>query len=228
METQAKSMSESMKKRAVIFAGTSISFNEARSVLDVDYLPPVRRGDLGKVASKYDIIGIIDGIFFDRAAVGHREILEIMKKGKTVVGGCSMGALRASELDSYGMIGIGSVYGWYRDGVIEADDEVAVATNPDTFEQVSLPLVNIRQTFLAAENAGLITESEYESLMRIAKSIHYSLRSYLGIAKDAEKEKILTSEQAEKLLDYCKNHEVDVKKEDAISVLQKIGELLEE
>jgi hypothetical protein len=36
------------------------------------------------------------------------------------------------------MIGVGRVYEWYRDGVIEDDDEVAVATNPDTFEPVSL------------------------------------------------------------------------------------------
>lgn len=228
METQAKSMSNSMGKKAVVFAGTSISFDEARAILDVDYRPPVRRGDLGKVASRYDVIGIIDGIFFDRAAVGHREILDVMKKGTTVVGGCSMGALRASELDSHGMIGIGNIYAWYRDGVIEDDDEVAVATNPDTYEPVSLPLVNIRQTFLAASNAGLIDEDKYVELMNIAKSLHYSLRSYLGIIKHAEKQGILDSQQAQKLLDYCKNHEVDVKKEDAISVIRKVGELLEE
>ncbi|WP_209681410.1 TfuA-related McrA-glycine thioamidation protein [Methanohalophilus levihalophilus] len=217
-----------MGKKAVIFAGTSISFEDAKAILDVDYLPPVRRGDLGKVAAKYDVIGIIDGIFFDRAAVGHREILEVMKKGKVVVGGCSMGALRASELDVHGMIGVGSVYGWYRDGVIEDDDEVAVLTNPDTFEPVSLPLVNIRQTFLAAQNAGLVDENECAALMKIAKSLHYSLRSYLGILKSAEKEGILDSQRAEKLLDFCKNNEVDVKREDAISVIRKIGELLNE
>ncbi|MDK2891661.1 MAG: TfuA protein [Methanohalophilus sp.] len=224
METQA----ESMSNKALIFAGTSISFEEARSILDVDYQPPVRRGDLGKITSRYDIIGIIDGIFYDRAAVGHREILEVMKKGTTVVGGCSMGALRACELDRHGMIGSGSIYGWYRDGVIEDDDEVAVATNPDTYEPISLPLVNIRQTFLAAMDEGLIDNNEYESLMKIAKAMHYSLRSYLGIIKPAEKEGKLTPQQAGILLDYCKNNEVDVKKEDAIAVIRKVGELLGE
>jgi len=42
------------------------------------------------------------------------------------VGGSGMGVLRASELDSYGMIWVGRIYEWYCDGVIESDDEVAV------------------------------------------------------------------------------------------------------
>jgi hypothetical protein len=46
----------------------------------------------------------------DRAAVGHREIISALKAGVCVVGGSSMGALRASELDSYGMIGVGRIY----------------------------------------------------------------------------------------------------------------------
>lgn len=216
-----------MSSKAVIFVGTSISFEEACSILDVDYLPPVRRGDITKISSRYDIIGIIDGIFFDRAAVGHREILEAMKNGATVVGGCSMGALRASELDRHGMIGVGNIYGWYRDGSIEDDDEVAVATNPDTYEPVSLPLVNIRQTFLAARGDGLLEREVYEKLMEIAKAMHYPLRSYLGISKQAEKEGVLTSSRAEKLLCYCKNNEIDIKKEDAVAVIRKVGKLLE-
>jgi hypothetical protein len=214
-----------MSSRAVIFAGTSISFDEARDILDVDYLPPVRRGDIGRLA-RYDIIGIIDGIFFDRAAVGHREILGLLKKGITVIGGCSMGALRASELDRYGMIGVGEIYGWYRDGVLEDDDEVAVATNPDTFEPVSAPLVNIRQTFAAAAGAGLIDETACRTLTETARSVHYSLRSYLGVVRQAEKAGMLTAPQAGALLEYCRHNEVDVKKADAVAVIRKVAELL--
>ncbi len=36
-------------------------------------------------------MGIIDGIFFDRAAVGHREIISALNAGVRVVGGASMG-----------------------------------------------------------------------------------------------------------------------------------------
>lgn len=64
--------------------------------------------------------------------------------GVTVVGGCSMGAFRASELDTHGMIWVGRIYEWYRDGVVESDDEVAVTFHPEMFEPLSVPLVNIR------------------------------------------------------------------------------------
>jgi hypothetical protein len=43
-----------------------------------------------------------------------------------IVGASSMGALRAAELDSMGMVGIGTVYQYYRDGIIESDDDVAI------------------------------------------------------------------------------------------------------
>ncbi|MEL4305904.1 TfuA-related McrA-glycine thioamidation protein [Methanococcoides sp. LMO-2] len=212
--------------RAVVFAGTSISHEDAKEILDVTYMPPVARGDVDKVAGQgYDVIGIIDGVFFDRAAVAHKEIIRAMKKGIKVVGGCSMGALRASELDVHGMVGVGTVYGWYRDGVIESDDEVAVTTNPETFEQVSLPLVNIRETFREAVEQGLIDNETFKGLIAITKSIHYPQRSYLGIIKKAVEEGLL--EDAEPLLGYCRNNASDVKREDAILVLKKVKEILE-
>ncbi|MCK4928963.1 MAG: TfuA-related McrA-glycine thioamidation protein, partial [Methanosarcinales archaeon] len=138
----------------VVFTGTSLSMEDAKQqmdawqVRDIDYRPPIKRNDINILLDKRtpDIIGIIDGIFFDRAAVAHREILRALRAGVTVVGGCSMGALRASELDTYNMIGVGSIYEWYRDGVVESDDEVAVTFHPETLEPLSIPLVNIRVT----------------------------------------------------------------------------------
>ncbi len=81
----------------VVYTGTSISHGEARKIRDADYRPPVTRHDIRRlIKSPPEIIGIIDGVFFDSAAVAHREIIEALKMGITVVGGASMGALRAS------------------------------------------------------------------------------------------------------------------------------------
>ncbi|HEY9245535.1 MAG TPA: TfuA-like protein, partial [Candidatus Methanoperedens sp.] len=121
--------------KIVVYTGTSITHGDARKFLDADYRPPVRRDDIRRIISSGpDIIGIIDGVFFDSAAVAHREIIEALKSGIIVVGGGSMGALRASELDSYGMIGVGRIYEMYKNGVIESDDEVAVTFNAETME----------------------------------------------------------------------------------------------
>jgi len=214
--------------KTVVFTGTSISHSDAEEILDgVTLLPPVYRGNVEKaVRDGYKLIGIIDGIFFSRAAVKHKEITRAIEAGVTVVGGCSMGALRASELDVHGMIGVGKIYEWYRDGVIEDDDEVAVATNPDTFESVSAPMVNIRETFRAASREGIIDENSCRLLTDLAKRTHYGERSYFGITKEAVNTGILSEEKASELLTYCRDHETDVKREDAVQVLEKIKELM--
>lgn len=218
-----------MKAKAVVFAGSSISHEEAREILEANYQPPVKRFQLEKFIQKgYRVIGIIDGIFFDRAAVGHREIKAALDAGIKVVGGSSMGALRASELDAHGMIGVGKIYEWYRDGVIESDDEVAVSTNPDTFESISVPLVNMRETLKAALAAGMVTEEEYDSLLELAINTYYPDRSYLGLVKEGMRKGLVPEEKGDSLLDFCKNKEVDIKREDAVLVLETVKKLLEE
>ena len=215
------------RSEVLVFAGSSISHEDASKILDVTYWPPISRGDIGKAASEgYKIIGIIDGIFFSRAAAAHKEIINVMREGVTVIGGCSMGALRASELDIHGMEGVGTIYEWYRDGVIEDDDEVAVATNPDTFEAVSSPMVNIRETLKAASSADIIDDEECRLITQLAKKTHYTERSYFGISRTAEKEGIISKEKAESLLQFCRENERDIKKEDAILVLEKIKEII--
>jgi len=222
-------MEETMKTKAVIFTGNSISHEDARKILKANYQPPVRRFQLEKfVQEGYKVIGIIDGIFFDRAAVGHREILSALNSGVKVVGGASMGALRASELDTHGMIGVGKVYEWYRDGVIESDDEVAVSTNPDTFEPISVPLVNIRETLKAALASGLVSKEEHEGLLKLAIDTYYPDRSYFGLVKEGAKRGLIPEEKKKSVLDFCTGNEVDVKRGDAVLVLETVKELIEE
>ena len=139
----------------IVYLGPSLSLEKAKTILTADYRPPIRRGDLKKaVRDGAKIIGIIDGTFFNDSPVGHKEILAVLKKGITVVGGSSMGALRASELDVFGMVGVGRIYECYRSARIEADDEVAVTYSPVTGEQLSEPLVNVRYQLKAAELDG--------------------------------------------------------------------------
>ena len=216
-----------MKEKAVVFAGTSISHEEAGKILEADFRPPVKRFQLEEVIRKgYKVIGIIDGFFFDRAAVGHREILAALEAGIKVVGGSSMGALRASELDSHGMVGVGKVYEWYRDGVIESDDEVAVSTNPDTFEPISVPLVNMRETLRAALASELLSEEEHAFLLALAIETYYPDRSYLGLVKTGVKKGLVPEDKEKALLDFCIRQEVDIKKKDAVLVLKTVKKLL--
>jgi hypothetical protein len=201
--------------------------DEAKSILPkADYFPPAGRGDITAAVNKgYDIIGLVDGVFYQRAAVAPREILYALEGGIAVVGGSSMGALRASELDAYGMIGIGRIYRWYKDGVINSDDEVALVFHPETCKPLSEPLVNIRATLELLHSKGMITPRERALMIKAAKETPFQLRNYMRILQGALKLG-LSKSRAAKILEIVEENKVDQKKEDATEVLKKLGELL--
>ncbi len=214
-------------RKPVVYTGTSISYSDAKKILDADYRPPVKRHDIVRLMkSPPEIIGIIDGVFFDSAAVAHREIIGALKSGITVVGGASMGALRASELDTYGMIGVGKIYGMYKNGVLESDDEVAVTFDGETMEPMSVPLVNIRMTVELGQEMGVLTKEQASSIVDITRKIFYPERNYRSIINGCVKNGVIGNSEKEKMLDFFKVHEVDLKRQDAILVLEKIKELL--
>ncbi|MDP1551956.1 MAG: TfuA-related McrA-glycine thioamidation protein, partial [Methanobacteriaceae archaeon] len=184
-----------------------------------DYRPPIKRGDIiYALNSNPDVIVIIDGVFHQEPAVSHREILEAIKRGVKVVGASSMGALRASELDDMGMIGIGYVYKQYKSGSVESDDDVAVILNPKTYQQLSDSLISINYNLKKAHDHGILSESELLIMRDVSKSIYYPKRSYEKIFKDSNlDEKIIDS-----LKKFIIEHGCDVKRNDAIEVLNYV------
>lgn len=209
-------------KKIIIFTGPSLSHDEARRILKADYRPPVKRGDvLEALRESPDIIGIIDGVFHQSPAVGHREIIEAIRRGVTVVGGSSMGALRASELSEIGMIGVGYVFRAYISGDIESDDDVAVVFNPDTFEALSDSLVSMELNFRLAFEKGVVGKSDYDNLIKTAKDLFYPKRNYKRVLRDAK----LDEEVKRSLEVFLEKYGFDVKREDAIKVLRYIKDL---
>lgn len=210
-----------MSKKTIIFTGLSISHKEALNILNAEYKAPVKRGDIIKaIEDSPEIIGIIDGVFHQAPAVGHKEIIKAIDKGITIVGGGSMGALRASELDTLGMIGVGYVYENYANGKIESDDDVAVVFNPETCEQLSEALVNIKYKLSLATKKGIINNSEKDDILKVAKSIYYPKRTYSKIFSESN----ISMEKKENLIKFASKI-VDIKKQDAIAVLQYIKDL---
>jgi len=211
------------EKNIIIFTGPSLPSNDAKKILKADYRGPVSRDDIIKaLKDKPDIIGIIDGVFHQQPAVSHKELLKALKSGITIVGGASMGALRASELDDFGMSGVGRVYEAYKNGDIESDDDVAVAFNPETMEQLSEALVNITYNFKNAYIKGLITRSELENLLKIAKSIYYPKRTYKQILNYSN----INFQKKLSLKTFLDREGNDLKREDAILVLKCIKRII--
>lgn len=211
-------------QNVVVFLGPSLPHEEGRKILrDAEFLPPAKRGDVTTAAvSGVSTIVLIDGVFFQSESVGHREILSALRSGVKVFGSSSMGALRASEMDTLGMVGVGEVYRWYKEGFVTADDEVGLVYDPETGVALSEPMVNIRASFAAAVSAKLLTKDEETQLLAACKNIYYPDRTYRKVIRNAE----ISDETKDYLTEWLKEHSVDQKKLDAVLCLKTVSEEL--
>lgn len=165
--------------RPVVFTGLSLPHSEVDE--RVEALPPVARGDIDRLLARDEpptAIGIVDGSFLQGLMLSPKEVLRALDSGVAVLGSSSLGALRAAELDRYGMRGIGRIYRMYRDGEIEADDEVAVTFDPDTHRPLSEPLVNIRIALETAHREGTVSAETKDLVLRTAKDLYFPDRTY--------------------------------------------------
>ena len=139
----------------VVFVGPTLEPRDLALAGGFVGLPPVSQGDVYRAAkSRPRAIGIIDGYFSGAPSVWHKEILWAISEGVPVFGSASMGALRAAELHSFGMRGVGRIFEAFRDGALEDDDEVAVLHGPAEigYLAASEPMVNIRETLARADS----------------------------------------------------------------------------
>lgn len=210
-----------MTRGVVVFLGPSCDRAAAREILDAEYRPPAKRGDIAEAAGAgARIIGLIDGVFFQDCAVAHREILAALRAGVRVVGASSMGALRAAELDSLGMEGVGEIYRAYREGRLVADDEVALLFDPETFVPLSEPLVNIRATLQRALEYGVIGADAARGLLDAARGLYFPERTYDAVVEAAEG--TVDPGDLARFAAFAGEHAVDRKREDAILALRYI------
>lgn len=214
--------------QAIIFLGPSLPLNEAQQILPAIYLPPAQQADIVTAMTRYqpDVIGLIDGVFYQALSVWHKEILYALDQGIRVYGASSMGALRAAETAAFGMVGIGQIYRMYESGELTDDDEVALAHGPaaDGYRKASEPMVNIRATLAAAEEAGVVNPSQHLQLIAIAKAMHFPERTFAAMLANATLQGFSPG-AADSLKRFVAANYVDVKKQDAIELLTTIRDL---
>jgi hypothetical protein len=213
----------------VVFTGPTLSADEARTVLDADYRPPARQGDVYRAALRGPaVIGIVDGYFERVPSVWHKEILWSMSRGIHVFGSASMGALRAAELAAFGMEGVGSIFEAYRDGVLEDDDEVAVVHGPAEFgfRAASDAMVDIRFTIARAVEAGVLSGTAGAAIDCLAKEMFYPRRSYAAIAARAVGAGLPRGE-VNAFVDWLPEHHFSQKRADALAMLKMIRQRVE-
>lgn len=206
--------------RIVVTAGPTIGVDDIRAVVpNAEVVPPISFGDALRYGLEPgDTLLIVDGLFFQHPPVRHKELLTLMDAGVRVVGSSSMGALRAAELHPFGMEGYGWVFDSYRNGYLEADDEVGMVHGEpeDGYPVFVDALVNIRQTLDRAVGTGLLSAQLAAEIVEAARRMPFTERSWerLLAALDVPERRCLAT-QLQKV-------RVDVKHADALLALHNI------
>ena len=78
----------------IVFLGPSLPWDEAAALLDAEFRPPIRRGDMAAVGPERLVV-IIDGEFDQSFSVSLNEILRLLDAGGSVIGAASTAALRS-------------------------------------------------------------------------------------------------------------------------------------
>lgn len=214
--------------KTVVFLGPTMPVEDARALLpDAVFLPPAGQADVLSALTIHQpqIVALIDGVFGQSLAVWHKELLYALHCGVAVFGASSMGALRAVECAEFGMVPFGTVAGWYSDGTVSADDEVALAhAGPeDGYFPLSEPLVNLRASLAAARAAGAIDARLQNRVVDAAKRLFFPERTRERIWAEAR----LTAEEIGRLEGFLASGAVDVKRQDAEALLRHLAALTE-
>ncbi len=159
--------------------------SEAR--LDATVLPPAAMGDVLRAtrARVADAIALIDGVF--------ERVLPGLAQGDPVGAGAGRACLRVRpawvpcgrpSCTPSGWSASGAIFEAYRDGALEADDEVAVLHGPAEvgFAAVTEALVNVRATLDAALAAeACLRPRRPRRSSPAARALHYRERTWDAI-----------------------------------------------
>jgi hypothetical protein len=162
-----------------LFVGPSVWPARPRLPADVALQPPIAANDVYRAldagASR---LAIVDGYFGDRPSVRHKEILRAMDAGVPVLGAASMGALRAAELEAFGMIGIGAVHRAYATGRLNRDADVAVVHAPAEmgWQPLTVALVDVMAELDRHRARGRLSAAAAQALLEAARAIPFRRR----------------------------------------------------
>ncbi len=213
---------------AVLFVGPSFPALHRLALPGITVRPPAAQGDvLRALGHGARAIGLVDGVFGHEPAVWHKEILAALEAGIPVWGAASMGALRAAELHPFGMEGVGTIFAAYRDGILVADDEVALLHGPAElgWPAVSEPLVNLRATLARLAAAGLVSEREARAVADELARRFYPQRSW-GLLEDLLRAEVGPA-RAEAVVPASRRLRVDAKRIDAARLVRRLRTWLE-
>jgi hypothetical protein len=204
--------------KPIVFLGPTLAVADAQQILDADYRPPARRGDVYQAArERPPLVALVDGVFLATLPPSPLEVFEALGFGVPILGASSLGALRAVELERHGMIGVGLIFQMYRRRQLIADDEVAVVFDPGDLRRLSEPLVNVRYALTAAVRRGIIERRQRGALVRLAQRTYFPERSWPRLFQEAAG--LIAATTLDRLRAFVATGDFDLKRTDAMELL---------
>jgi len=212
--------------KPIIFLGPSLSHKKAREIFDADYRPPAKKGDFLRLASDFEAaemrVGFVDGVFLQDYPPTPIEVYHLTrKKGVLLVGAASLGALRAVELEKFGMVGVGKIFQLYKSGRLNADDEVAVTfASEGDYQLQSEAMIDIRYNLYLAHKNKVIGEKAKRLLVKLAKEIYFPHRKYAYILDEARSRYPTLESEIDSFESYIRSNRKSLKEMDAIMLVK--------
>jgi hypothetical protein len=185
---------------------------------DFVWRPPAVAGDgIAALDAKPRAVVLVDGLFDRYPAIRHKELLALIDAGVAVIGGASMGALRAAELHTLGMIGVGRIFQAYAAGRLAGDDEVAVLHGPEEmgWAPLTLPLVNVRATLARAVRGRIVSPAVARGLRAQAARIFFQERTWQTLLAAAAGAGVASAAELDAFAAWAGHGYVDLKQLDA-------------
>lgn len=213
----------------IVFLGPSLKLEKARIIINADFRPPAKKGDFINLSLLSDPLKIvlIDGVFLQDYPPTPIEVFQVLRKSNfKVYGSSSIGALRAVELEKFGMEGIGKIFEFYKKEIINSDDEVAV-TFDSNYNLLSEAMIDIRYNIFLAWKRQIIDKETKQIMIKLAKSIYFPYRSYDNIIDKSLDIYPIHKKSILNFKEYISTNRTSLKELDAIRTLTFISSLLE-
>ena len=217
--------------KPIVYLGPTLSREEATKILDADYRDPAKKGDflmLSRDSDEKKYVGFVDGVFLHDYPPSPIEVYHLAtRKNIELIGASSLGALRAVELEKFGMKGIGKIFQLYKNGIINADDEVAVTFVRENNILQSEAMIDIRFNLFLAYKKGIITNQTKKRIAKIAKNVYFPFRNYEDIIKMTSQQFPSIYNELESFRSYILKNRDSLKARDAIKLLKYLKTMSE-
>ena len=206
-----------------VYGGLSVFQEDVEAIFpNASFSKPIKRGGTFRdVQDGYHVIVIIDGRFQQSMAVSPSELMDTLRCGVRVYGSSSMGALRAVELEPYGMIGYGEIFEHIKRTPYFRDDYLGQVFTEEGHNSLSEPYVNFMFSINKMRDAKEISPADHDVLDELYKQLHFGERDLYSLIEQIKQKH---SEDQERLIGKAKQvfsyH--NQKREDGLGLLKKV------